>query len=163
MTGIERRARQRGHRLEVAFQALRDALSVPVQHVALSFAAALLQIPAHPLATITAECLDAQLYHPGTTSVLVRCHWNQPLPTDGMIPKSWAVPLILEHELPCWTSAQVAESWETMRPYFLGCPHGSRSSLFVNQETGQVIKNIWNALIHTGMFGPIRTDFAARP
>ena len=33
MTGIERRARQRGHRLEVALQALRDALSVPAQHV----------------------------------------------------------------------------------------------------------------------------------
>ena len=44
MTGIERRARQRGHRLEVALQALRDALSVPAQHVALSLAAALLQI-----------------------------------------------------------------------------------------------------------------------
>ena len=80
-----------------------------------------------------------------------------------MIAKSWAVPLILEHELPCWRCGRLAEVWETMRPHFLGCPHGSRSSLFVHQETGQVIRNIWNALIHTGMFGPIRTDFAARP
>ena len=86
-------------------------------------------LPEHPVATITAESLDAQLYHPGTTSVLVCCRWNRPLPTDGMIPKSWAVPLILEHELPCWRWAQLAESWETMRPYLLGCPHGSRSSL----------------------------------
>ena len=117
----------------------------------------------HPLATITAERLDAQLYHPWTTAVLVSCRWNKPLPIDGTIPKSWAVPLILKHELQFWEQAKVAESWQTMRPYFLGCPHGSRSSLFVNQETGQAIKNIWNALIHTGMFGPIRTDFAARP
>ena len=120
-------------------------------------------LPEHPLATITAERLDAQFYHSGTTAVLVCCRWNKPLPIDRMIPKSWALPLILEQELPHWTSAKFAESWQTMRPYFLGCPHGSRSSLFVNQETGQVIKNIWNALIHTGMFGPIRTDFAARP
>ena len=55
MTGIERRARQRGHRLEVALQALRDALSVPAQHVALSLAAALLQIQV--------ERLEAQRHH----------------------------------------------------------------------------------------------------
>ena len=119
-------------------------------------------LPEHPDATITAEYLDAQLYNPMTRPIIVRCEWNKPLPTDRMIPKSWAVPLILERELPCWRSAQLAESWETMRPYFLGRPHGSRSSLFVNQETGQAIRNIWNALIRTGMFGPIKTDFAAR-
>ena len=34
--------------------------------------------------------------------------------------------------------------------------HGARSSLFVSQETGQAIKKIWNALIFTGMFGPIK-------
>ena len=43
-----------------------------------------------------------------------------------------------------------------MRHYFLGSPHGSRSSLFVSQETGQAMKKIWEALIHTGMFGPIK-------
>ena len=120
-------------------------------------------LPEHPLATISAEPVGAQLYHSATTPIVVCCEWKRPLPIDGMIPKSWAIPLILEYEVPCWRSAELAESWETMRPYFLGCPHGSRSSLFINQETGQVIKNIWNALIHTGMFGPIRTDFAGRP
>jgi hypothetical protein len=73
-----------------------------------------------------------------------------------MIPSSIAMPLLLEKKIPCWYSAQVAETWETMRPYFLGQPHGSRSSLFVGQETGQAIQKIWNALIYTGMFGPIR-------
>ena len=121
------------------------------------------KLPEHPLATITAERVGAPLYHSSTRPVVVCCEWKEPLPPDGMIPKSWAVPLILEQELLCWRSAKLAESWETMRPYFLGCPHGSRSSLFISQETGQVIKNIWNALIHTGMFGPIRTDFAGRP
>jgi hypothetical protein len=32
---------------------------------------------------------------------------------------------------------------------------GSRSSLFVNQETGQALKNLWTTLIETGMFGSI--------
>ena len=64
--------------------------------------------------------------------------------------------LMLEEEVPCWREAQLAETWETMRYYILGSPHGSRSSLFVNQETGQALKNIWKALIHTGMFGPIK-------
>ena len=67
-----------------------------------------------------------------------------------------AVPLILEKEVPCWTWSQVAETWESMRSYFLGAPHGARSSLFVSQETGQGIKKVWETLIYTGMFGPIK-------
>lgn len=116
------------------------------------------KLPSNPVATITAERLDGQLYNSGATPILVHCRWHKPLPLDGMIPKSLVVPLLLEQEVPCWRAAKYAETWETMRPYFLGNPHGSRSSLFVNQETGQVIKNIWNALIYTGMFGPIRVD-----
>ena len=119
------------------------------------------ELPLHPVARITAERLDAQLYHPGTTAVLVRCEWDKPLPIDRMIPKSRAVPLLLEQELPCWRWSEVGETWETMLPYFLGRPHGRRSSLFVNQETGQSMKNVWNVLITTGMFGPIMVDSAA--
>ena len=113
-------------------------------------------LPRHPAASITAEKLDVQLYHPDATPVLVKCEWDEPLNADGMIPLSIAMPLILEKEIPCWHWAAVAETWETMRPYLLGSPHGSRSSLFVSQETGQAIKKIWNGLISTGMFGPIK-------
>lgn len=113
------------------------------------------EISCHPIAYLTAEKLDVALYHPNATSVLVKCEWDKPLGDDGMIPASIAVPLILEKEVPCWHWSEVGETWETMRHYFLGSPHGARSSLFVNQETGQTIKRIWNALIHTGMFGPI--------
>ncbi|MCW9059730.1 MAG: hypothetical protein OQL11_12740 [Gammaproteobacteria bacterium] len=113
-------------------------------------------LPRHPIAYITAEKLDVKLYHPDTTAVLVKCNWDVPLGTDGMIPLSVAMPLILEQEVPCWRWSQVGETWETMRYYFLGSPHGARSSLFVNQETGQAIKKIWNSLIYTGMFGPIK-------
>lgn len=114
------------------------------------------RLPFSNVATFSAERIDEQLYAPNARPVLVRCEWNEPLPADGMIPKSLAIPLLLEQEIPCWHWSKYAETWETMQPYFLGTPHGSRSSLFVNQETGQVLKKIWNALIHTGMFGPIR-------
>ncbi len=116
------------------------------------------RLPLHPVARISAERLDEQFYHPETTPVLVRCEWEKPLPIGRMIPKSLAVPLLLEQELPCWRWSDVGETWETMLPYFLGRPHGRRSSLFVNRETGQVMKTIWNALINTGLFGPIKAD-----
>ena len=113
-------------------------------------------LPYHDIAQITAEKLDVNLYNERAVPILVECHWKKPLETDGTIPLSIAMALILEKELPCWKWSQVAETWETMRPYLLGAPHGSRSSLFVNQEAGQAIKKIWDLLIHTGMFGPIK-------
>jgi len=114
------------------------------------------QLPSHFIADITAEVLGVKLYNPDTTPILVRCDWGKPLCEDGTIPKSIAVPLLLEQEIPCWRFADVAESWETMSRYFLGSPHGARSSLFINQETGQIMKKIWNSLINTEMFGPIK-------
>jgi hypothetical protein len=113
-------------------------------------------LPKHHIATITAERLDVQLYSPRTKPILVKCEWHESLDTGAMIPLSIALPMILEQELPHWRSSEVGETWETMRPYFLGRPHGSRSSLFVSQETGQTIKKIWESLINTGMFGPVK-------
>lgn len=110
-------------------------------------------LPKNLIATITAKRLDVKLYSLDTTPILVMCDWQKPLSIDGTIPLSIALPLILQKELPNLISAERTESWESMRPYLLGIPHGSRSSLFVNQETGQAIKKIWNALINTGVFG----------
>lgn len=112
-------------------------------------------LPRHHAAYITAEKLDVQFYNAEVTPILVRCRWEELFP-DHMIPLAVAVPLILEKELPCWTWSEVAETWESMRSYFLGAPHGARSSLFVSQETGQGIKKVWETLIYTGMFGPIK-------
>lgn len=114
------------------------------------------ELPWHPAAEITAERMDLNFYSVNAMPVVVRCRWRKRMGNDGLIPLAIALPLLLEKELPCWTQSQVAETWENMRPYFLGQPYGSRSSLFVSQETGQNIKKIWNALIYTGMFGPIK-------
>ncbi len=108
------------------------------------------------IVSITAEKIDAQLYHPSAQPVIVKCEWLRPLCRDGSIPTALAVPLHLERELRAWRGAQVAETWKTMAPYVLGRPCGSRSSLFVNEETGQALKTIWNSIIKTGMFGPVR-------
>lgn len=104
---------------------------------------------------VLAEELDVKLYHPEATPVIVYHEWRKPLHNDGTIPKSLAVPLMLEFELPHWRSSEVGETWETMRSYILGSPHGQSSSLFINKETGTVMKKVWNSLVYTGMFGPL--------
>src|SRR5690606_36083864 len=58
-----------------------------------------------------------------------------PLEPNGQIPKSLAVPLMVENEIKGWKDSALAERWDTMQPYLLGEPHGARSSLFVSQET----------------------------
>lgn len=115
-------------------------------------------LPNSSIATITAERLDVKLYQPNATPILVRCDWQTSLSNNGMISASVAIPLMLQKELSCWEWTTRAETWETMRPYFLGDPHGSRSSLFVNQETGLTMKKVWNILINTGMFRPIKVS-----
>lgn len=116
------------------------------------------RLPRHHAAFITAERLDVKFYNPDATPILVKCEWDgtRAQPREGLIPLSIAMPLLLEKEIPCAQWSQVAETWESMRHYFLGSPRGSRSSLFVSQETGQAMKKIWEALIYTGMFGPIK-------
>lgn len=115
-------------------------------------------LPRHHAALITAERVDVQFYSSEATPILVKCEWDgeRAQPQNGLIPLSIAMPLLLEKEVPCAQWSQLAETWESMRDYFLGSPRGSRSSLFVSQETGQAMKKVWEALIYTGMFGPIK-------
>lgn len=115
-------------------------------------------LPLHPAANLNAERLDVKFYRPSAQPILVSCEWHEPIDVNGMIPAAIAVPLMLQNEVPCWEWASVAETWETMRPYFLGEPHGSRSSLFVEQDTALTMKKIWTLLINTGMYGPIKVS-----
>jgi hypothetical protein len=135
---------------------LRNAFITCPYHDGSSVLKSVSQLKPHPVAEIRAEVIDVPLYMPNAIPILVQCNWQRPMDVDGTIPKSIAVPLFLEMEVPSWRTAKLAETWETMRPYILGRPSGSRSSLFVNQETGQTLKSIWNSLIYTGMYGPIK-------
>jgi hypothetical protein len=103
--------------------------------------------------TIRAERLDVPFYNEGATPILVTCDWSGRLEAGHTVPKRLAVPLMLEKEVPVWRWSSRGETWETMRPYLLGEPHGSRSSLFVSQETALAIKKIYVALLDSGMFG----------
>jgi hypothetical protein len=110
-----------------------------------------------PCASIEAEELDVTLYNEGAKPILVRCEWLRPLDVDHLVLKSLAVPLMLEQELPVWRWSERAETWETMRPYLLGDPHGNRSSLFVGQDTALAIKKVYLALVESGMFGSVKS------
>lgn len=112
----------------------------------------------HACADITAEALDVPFYNSSTTTILVRCDWRETFLDRHMVPKRLAVPLMIEQEMRMWHRAQVGERWETMRPYFLGEPHGSRSSLFVTQDTALAMKRAYIAMVESGMFGPLQLD-----
>jgi hypothetical protein len=115
-----------------------------------------INISCPPCASITAERLDVPFYNNSVQPILVRCEWSVALETNNTVPKSLAVPLMIEKELPAWRWAERSETWETMRPYLLGQPHGSRSSLFVTQDTALAIKNVYSAMVESGMFGVLR-------
>jgi hypothetical protein len=109
-----------------------------------------------PGVSISAERLDVPFYMENAEPVLVRCDWERGLEPNHTVPKALAVPLMLEQELPVWRWSSRGETWETMRPYLLGDPHGSRSSLFVTQDTALAIKKIYLSLVESGMFGPVK-------
>lgn len=110
----------------------------------------------HPVASIDYEVLTHKLYHEHATAILVRCHWNFHMNNDRTVPLPKAIGLLLDTEIPCWHWSKYGETWETMREYFLGTPCGKRSSLFVNEKTGLAMKKVWNTIINTGLFGPLK-------
>lgn len=112
----------------------------------------------HHFASVSAERLNQPFYSESATPILVKCEWSEPLALGKKIRKNVAVPLMLEQEMPCWRWATRAERWEVMRPYLLGEPHGSRSSLFVEQETALAMKKAYMAMVESGMFGPLKMD-----
>jgi hypothetical protein len=99
--------------------------------------------------------LSVPLYSDEAYPVVVAA-WNIELEGDGTIRSrdalSWFVSLSVSEA----ANAQVAETWWNIRSYILGSPHGSRSSLFVNQHTGAHMRKILEAMNESGMFGPIK-------
>lgn len=94
------------------------------------------------------------LYANGAKPVLIWWSWNHDLDEDGTIPPAIAVPLMLSRTLADLSYAKLAESWEDMRYLLLGSPHGSRSSLLLNQLTVKQLRTMFNGLMESGAFGP---------
>jgi hypothetical protein len=105
---------------------------------------------------VAEEIVGIPLYFYNTYPVLVKCI-DIPKEPDGTIEKRFALGSMLASELPAWTWAECCESWEDMRRYILGPPCGSRSSLFVNQETGKALREVFELLTRHGLFGPPRS------
>jgi len=110
---------------------------------------------ANALPYIHAYRLNTPLYSDAAYPVVVEATQVE-LEADGTIRSrdalAWYVQDIVKHA----RYAEVAETWWNMRSCILGTPHGSRSSLFVNQYTGGHMRKILDALNNSGMYGPIK-------
>lgn len=99
--------------------------------------------------------LDEPLYSEKAYPVVVQALGVE-LEADGTIKSRDALAWFVQHMVKDATSHQVAETWWTMRPHILGRPHGSRSSLVVNQHAGSHMRKILETMNESGMFGPIK-------
>jgi hypothetical protein len=102
-----------------------------------------------------AERLEAPLYSDSAFPVLVESV-EVVLEADGTIRSRDALIWHTEEMLKYCRDAQVAETWWNLRTEILGSPHGSRSSLLVNQYTGGHMRKILEILNNSGMFGPVK-------
>jgi hypothetical protein len=99
--------------------------------------------------------LDTPLYADNTYPVVVEAY-NVTLDADGTIKNKDAIGWFMQTAVRNAHSAKVAETWWNMQGLILGHPHGSRSSLFVNQYTGGHMKKLLEAMNNSGMFGPVK-------
>lgn len=104
---------------------------------------------------LEARRLSEPLYSDGAYPVVVVA-WNVELEADGTIRSRDALRWFVTLSAREAANAKVAETWWNIRSYILGSPHGSRSSLFVNQHTGAHMRKILEAMNESGMFGPIK-------
>lgn len=77
------------------------------------------------------------------------------LEADGTIRSRDALAWFAQRMAAGADEARVAETWWNIGSSILGGPHGSRSSLFVNQHTGVHMRKILEAMNASGMFGRI--------
>ncbi|WP_444810343.1 hypothetical protein [Sphingopyxis solisilvae] len=101
-----------------------------------------------------ARRLASPLYADNTHPVVVAAMGVE-LEGDGTIKSRDSIAWFTQNAAAAADSAQVAETWWNIRSNILGRPHGSRSSLFVNQHSGTHMRKILEAMNESGIFGPI--------
>ncbi|RWI07373.1 hypothetical protein [Mesorhizobium sp.] len=104
---------------------------------------------------LQARRLEQPLYSDNAHPVVVVAT-NVSLEADGTIRSRDALVWFAQQTAGEASGAQVAETWWNIRSNILGSPHGSRSSLFVNQHTGVHMRKILETMNASGMFGPIK-------
>jgi len=104
-----------------------------------------------------ARRLPYPLYTDNAYPVVIEAHEVQ-LEADGTIRSRDALRWFVQKLAEETNNAQVAETWWNIRSLILGRPHGSRSSLLVNQHTGAHMRKILETLNNSGIFGQIKED-----
>lgn len=104
---------------------------------------------------LSAYRLDTPLYADNAHPVVVEANMIE-LEADGTICSKEAITLFVEQAVNEMRTAEVAETWWNIRSLILGTPHGSRSSLFVNQYAGLHMRKILEAFNNSGVNGPIK-------
>lgn len=104
---------------------------------------------------LSAYRLETPLYSDSAFPVVVQATEVE-LEADGTIRSRDALAWFTLQAAEEARSAQVAETWWNIRAGILGSPHGSRSSLFVNQHAGSHMRKILEAMNDSGMFGPVK-------
>lgn len=99
--------------------------------------------------------LEESLYADNAYPVVVQALEIE-LEADGTIRSRDAIRWFSEKSIEEAKSANFAETWWNIRSLILGTPHGSRSSLFVNQHAGAHMRKILEAFNNSGLFGPIK-------
>jgi hypothetical protein len=98
---------------------------------------------------------DTALYSDNAYPVVVEAIEIE-LEADGTIRSRDALAWCTQELVKNARNAEVAETWWNLRRCLLGSPHGSRSSLLVNQFTGGHMRKILDALNSSGIYGPIK-------
>ena len=103
---------------------------------------------------LEAHRLESPLYSDNAYPVVIQVS-DIELEADGTIRSRDALAWCAQFLVKNARSAHLAETWWNMRSCILGQPHGSRSSLLVNQHSGGHMRKILEALNNSGMYGPI--------
>lgn len=98
--------------------------------------------------------LNEPLYSNDAYPVVVESY-DVTLEADGTIASRNALAWFLEWIVDEIHSSEVAETWWNLQSCILGDPHGSRSSICVNQYVGRHMRKILETLNESGVFGPI--------
>lgn len=107
------------------------------------------------MAGLNAYRTDTPLYSDDAYPVVVEAI-EVSLEADGTIRSRDALAWCVQELVKNARDAQCAETWWNLRSDLLGDPHGSRSSLLVNQYTGGHMRKILEALNNSGMYGPVK-------
>ena len=102
--------------------------------------------------SLTCEKIEIPLYRKGAFPVLVTSNACYQIDDDLTIGKKSAIELFLKGVVNSVGFRFNNVDWKDFAQVLLGAPSGARSSLFVNEATGQALKTLCMTLVKQGLF-----------